>query len=100
MMSPISRPAGSPVIAAFIDPEEKDMIEAFETSESDPPSFLTPSRKLEIETLARATMLDERAKISLRVPKGDLVQLKSRALQEGIPYQTLINSLIHKYVWG
>jgi hypothetical protein len=39
-----------------------------------------------------------RAKISLRVPKRDLVRLKSRALQEGIPYQTLINALIHRYV--
>ncbi len=48
--------------------------------------------------MARATMTDERAKISLRVPKRDLTRLKSRALQEGIPYQTLINALIHRYV--
>jgi predicted DNA binding CopG/RHH family protein len=43
---------------------------------------------------------EERAKISLRVPKRDLVQLKSRALQEGVPYQTLINSLSRRYVSG
>ena len=48
--------------------------------------------------MARAAMTDERAKISLRVPKRDLARLKSRALQEGIPYQTLINALIHRYV--
>jgi predicted DNA binding CopG/RHH family protein len=48
--------------------------------------------------MARATMADERAKISLRIPKRDLIRLKLRALQEGIPYQTLINALIHRYV--
>lgn len=47
---------------------------------------------------ARATINDERFKVSLRIPKSDLTRLKSRALQEGIPYQTLINSIIHKYV--
>ena len=46
--------------------------------------------------MARAAMTDERTKISLRVPKRDLARLKSRALQEGIPYQTLINALIHR----
>jgi predicted DNA binding CopG/RHH family protein len=34
----------------------------------------------------------------LRIPRTDLARLKSRAMQEGIPYQTLINSIIHKYV--
>jgi predicted DNA binding CopG/RHH family protein len=48
--------------------------------------------------MARATMAGERAKISLRVPKRGLTRLKSRALQEGIPYQSLINALIHRYV--
>ncbi|CAN7413323.1 hypothetical protein [Pararhizobium sp. LjRoot238] len=48
--------------------------------------------------MAQAAFSDDREKISLRVSKGDLARLKSRALQEGIPYQTLINSIIHKYV--
>ena len=48
--------------------------------------------------MARATIVDEGAKISLRIPKRDLTHLKSRALQEGIPYQTLINAVIHRYV--
>jgi predicted DNA binding CopG/RHH family protein len=48
-------------------------------------SGLTPERKREIEAMARATMTDERAKISLRVPKRDLARLKSRALKKGFP---------------
>ena len=70
----------------------------FETSGAPFKSRLTPARKREIESMARAAMTDERAKISLRVPRRDLTRLKSRALQEGIPYQTLINALIHRYV--
>jgi predicted DNA binding CopG/RHH family protein len=62
-------------------------------------NIIPRKRRREMEAMACAAMTDERAKISLRIPKRDLVRLKSRALQEGIPYQTLINALIHRYVW-
>lgn len=88
----------TPDIGRYLDAEEKAFIQAFETSDAPLGAGLAPERKLEIEAMARATMNDERAKISLRIPKRDLVRLKSRALQEGIPYQTLINALIHRYV--
>ena len=38
--------------------------------------------------------------ISLRVPNWALADFKSRALKEGLPYQTAINMLIHKYAAG
>ncbi len=72
--------------------------QSFETSGAPLKSVLDPRRKREIELMARPAMTNERAKISLRVSKRDLTRLKSRALQEGIPCQTLINALIHKYV--
>ena len=50
--------------------------------------------------MARATITGESAKISLRVPKGNLMRLKSRAMQEGAPVRAVIASLIHKYVAG
>lgn len=87
-----------PKIGAYLDDDERELIEALENDQSPLVNHLTPARKRELKAMARATMNDERAKISLRVPKGDLTLLKSRAMQEGIPYQTLINSLIHKYV--
>ncbi len=87
-----------PEVGRYLDAHEKAFIEAFETSDAPLKGGLTPKRKSEIETMARAAMSDERSKISLRVPKRDLTRLKSRALQEGIPYQTLINALIHRYV--
>jgi predicted DNA binding CopG/RHH family protein len=78
--------------------EEREFIDDFETSSNPIVSVLSPERRRDIAAFARATMDDERFKVSLRIPKGDLTRLKARALQEGIPYQTLINSIIHKYV--
>jgi predicted DNA binding CopG/RHH family protein len=80
------------------DAEEREFIEDFENSPNPLVSFLTTERRREVVAAARASMSDERYKVSLRIPKSDLTRLKSRALQEGIPYQTLINSIIHKYV--
>jgi predicted DNA binding CopG/RHH family protein len=88
----------TPEIGRYLDDEEKALVQALETGDAPVKSGLTPKRKREIEAMARATVTDERAKISLRVPKRDLTRLKSRVLQEGIPYQTLINALIHRYV--
>ena len=88
----------TPEVGRFLDPDEEAVAQALETGDAPLKSALTPERKAEIETMARATMAGERAKISLRIPKQDLVRLKSRALEEGIPYQTLINALIHRYV--
>jgi len=48
---------------------------------------------------ARNTRLKTK-KISMRVNEADLARLRSHALREGMPYQTVINSLIHKYVMG
>ncbi len=41
---------------------------------------------------------NEKKNISLRVNSQDIEQLKLRAEQEGIPYQTLISSILHKFV--
>ncbi len=88
----------TPKIDKYLDAEEQALVQSFETSGAPLKNVLNPRRKREIEVMARGAMTDERAKISLRVPKRDLTRLKSRALQEGIPYQTLINALIHRYV--
>jgi predicted DNA binding CopG/RHH family protein len=90
--------AKEPQIGKYLDDEERELIGSFENYDGPLKSLLTPESKREYEAMARATMNTARTKISLRVPARDLMQLKARALQEGIPYQTLINSLIHKYV--
>jgi predicted DNA binding CopG/RHH family protein len=42
----------------------------------------------------------QRKAISLRLPKQDYFAIKAKAVQLGLPYQALINSLIHRYVNG
>lgn len=50
------------------------------------------------QELAKSTLEAERQRISILIPKRDLARLKARAAEEGMPYQTLINSILHKYV--
>ncbi len=48
---------------------------------------------------AKATFRKDR-RINIRISTKDLEALQKRALEEGIPYQTLVSSVLHKYVSG
>ena len=48
---------------------------------------------------ARATFKKDR-RVNIRISCKDLEGLQKRALQEGIPYQTLVSSILHKYISG
>lgn len=86
-----------PRIGYFLDEEEKTIVEAIEKEDyQSGKSSLTPARFQELQVAARETVNEERTRISLRVPKSDLARLKAQAMQDGIPYQTLINSILHK----
>lgn len=45
-------------------------------------------------------MFRKDARINIRLPSKDLRSLQKKALAEGIPYQTLVGSILHKYVEG
>ena len=49
--------------------------------------------------IARETMKKDQ-RINVRLTRHDLTSLKTKAAHEGMPYQTLVASLIHKYVTG
>jgi predicted DNA binding CopG/RHH family protein len=90
-----------PKIGKFLDDEERELHEAIEREDYGvAKSFLTSERKAELQGYARATINEKRVKVSLRVPETDLARLKARALREGVPYQTLINSILHKEAVG
>lgn len=83
----------------FLDDEEKAVIKAIERDDYKVgEDALTPTRLKEIKSAARSTINEERIKISLRLQKSDLERIKAKALREGMPYQTLINSILHKAV--
>jgi len=62
-------------------------------------SDMSPSRKEFIEQLAAQTFKKDK-RINIRISNRDLVAIQRRALEEGMPYQTLVASILHKYVSG
>ncbi|UYM18529.1 CopG family antitoxin [Endozoicomonas euniceicola] len=80
-----------------LDHEEQKLLEAVEAGEFE--STLTPARKAELEAMAAKTFTKDK-RINIRITNRDLDAIKSKAQKEGIPYQTLISSIIHKYISG
>ena len=80
-----------------LDKEEKQILKDFEEGEFK--SVLTPKRKEMLQTTARAAFKKDK-RINIRISSRDLESLQRRALEEGIPYQTLVSSVLHKYVSG
>jgi len=83
---------------ALLDDQEKDILESYERGEWRP----IRNPKAEIKKLreyAKNTLQKDK-RINIRMSSKDLDQVQVIAAQEGIPYQTLISSIIHKYVSG
>ena len=80
-----------------LDQDEEDIIDAFEAGEFQ--SELTPSRKEMIEKSAAETFKKDK-RINIRISSRDLVAIQRRALEEGMPYQTMIYSILHKFISG
>jgi predicted DNA binding CopG/RHH family protein len=79
--------------------EERELIESTERGEWVSVGNIEQQRAFWAE-IARNTLDGKRKRISISIPERDLRKLKVRAAQEGMPYQTLINSILHKYVEG
>ena len=88
----------TPEIGKFLDEDEMALYQSIESPNFEPVSQLTAERRAALQKIAKATINEERVKISLRLPKTDLERLKTQALRDGMPYQTLINSILHKAV--
>ncbi len=81
-----------------LDREEKAIIKSIEKGEwKSVPNLEKEKARYRRYALA-ALRKDKR--INIRIPELDLVLLQQRALDEGLPYQTLISSILHKYVSG
>jgi predicted DNA binding CopG/RHH family protein len=83
---------------ARLDVEEKDLLDSFERGEWQS----TERRREEFERYrdhARATFKKDR-RVNIRISRKDLEALQKRALEEGMPYQTLLASILHKYAAG
>lgn len=80
-----------------LDAEELELLEAFDKGKLK--SVATKRELAGFKAAARATAIKDK-RVNIRLSSGDLSDLQVRALQEGVPYQTLIASVLHKYVTG
>ena len=85
-----------------LDDEERQLREMWDRAieNGTAVSQLTPERQAELIETARNTINPPKERITMRLPKRDLSRLKARALEMGIPYQTLLTSIVHRYVEG
>ena len=81
-----------------LDKEERETLESFEKGEWKSVSG-AKKRKRDLSEYAQATLRKDK-RINIRISERDLNELRRLAVQEGLPYQTLISSILHKYVNG
>jgi predicted DNA binding CopG/RHH family protein len=82
---------------SHLDSYELEVLESFEGGHLK--SVATQREIEQLKAAARATATKDR-RVNIRLSSFDLSDIQVRALQEGVPYQTLIASVLHKYVNG
>jgi predicted DNA binding CopG/RHH family protein len=78
--------------------EELEIIDYIE--ESNPATVPNLHDKIDKIKSAVSAKYTKRKASNIKVLESDLEKLKSKALEEGMPYQTLLNSVLHKYITG
>ena len=81
----------------YIDKEEMELAKSLETEEW--VSDLTKKEKKQYEAYARNSLTKQK-RINIRMTERDLKKIQAKAIEEGVPYQSLISMLIHKYNEG
>jgi predicted DNA binding CopG/RHH family protein len=81
-----------------LDSEEQEILKAFEKGELK--RAKNAAQELEQHKAVADATFKKDARINIRLSSRDLRSLQARALKEGIPYQTLISSILHKFVDG
>jgi len=78
--------------------DETELLESVERGEwKTVPNFKREAKKY--RAAARATMRKDR-RVNIRMTERDLVHYQKKAVEEGLPYQTFISSVLHKYING
>ncbi len=81
-----------------LSPEERDILERFERNELRP--IPDAEREAEFAREAAHNTFKKTKRVNLRVTERDFNLAHARAMEEGVPYQTLLSSVIHKYLSG
>ncbi|MBA7633017.1 MAG: antitoxin [Calditrichaeota bacterium] len=81
-----------------LDEKEKELFESYEADEWVSSKGLDAKRRTYAE-IARTTFRKGR-RVNIRISTKDLESIQQKSLEEGLPYQTLIASILHKYITG
>jgi len=82
---------------AYFDKEEMELAKSLENDEWI--SDITKKEKRQYEEYARNSLTKQK-RINIRMTERDLKRIQAKAVEEGVPYQSLISMLIHKYNEG
>ena len=78
--------------------DEKELLDSVERGEwKTIPNFEKEAKRY--QEYAKATFRKDR-RVNIRISEKDLVNIQKRALQEGLPYKTLMSSVLHKFITG
>jgi len=78
--------------------EEKEILKSYDNEEWASTKKLAADRKQIGQYAKNALRKDKR--VNIRITENDLIQLQRKAVQDGLPYQTLISSVLHKFING
>ena len=86
------------IVKDQLNAEEREILERFERDELRPATGV--GREMAIAPRAARNTFKKTRRVNLRVTERDYNRAHARAREEGIPYQTLLSSVIHKYLSG
>lgn len=78
--------------------EDRELIQSVENGEWQPVKDFDSVRE-ELVKAAKETALKD-YRMNIRISKRDVELLKAKALEEGLPYQTFVTSILHKFITG
>lgn len=78
-----------------LDPFEKDLLDEYEKGDFESVPDLEAEKERYRKYAQEAS--NKTRNINIRISEGDLIKLKARAFESGIPYQTLLSSLIRQF---
>lgn len=81
-----------------LDEEERGILDSFEAGEWQ--SVADVKKQKALAKRAAENYLNKNSRINIRLSSSDLLAIKEKAAFEGLPYQTLIASILHKYAAG
>ncbi|MCH8846552.1 MAG: antitoxin [Proteobacteria bacterium] len=81
-----------------LDPYEKEILDAFESGKLK--ISKSAKQKIKRHTMVAEATFKKDARINIRLSSRDLRSLQAKALMEGMPYQTLVSSILHKFIDG